>query len=75
MPATSMYVRITSPIEDRDAKEMYDRFMTEGCCHVSLESIPMGLLCDAKEVKTNYVLTLEITNPKAIEYIRSLQMS
>jgi hypothetical protein len=68
-----MYVRITSPLEDENAREMYDRFKSWGRCPFSVEKVPMGHLRDAKEDDGCYVLTVEITNPVAIEYIRQLQ--
>jgi len=73
MQTQSLFVRITSPREDKDASGMYHEFVTYGRCNFELENIPMGVLRDAQEDDANYVLTVEITNPVAIKYIRSLQ--
>jgi hypothetical protein len=68
-----MYVRITSPVEDNEAKRMYNMFKQEGRCPVTLEDVHMGVLRDAREEGGNYVLTVEITNLAAIRYLRSMQ--
>ncbi len=73
MQAQTMLVRITSPREDKDASGMYHDFVTYGHCDFELGNIPMGVLRDAKEEEASYVLTVEITNPVAIKYIRSLR--
>lgn len=73
MENRSLLVRITSPREDSDASGMYHEFVTYGHCNFELGNIPMGVLRDAKEDGGSYVLTVEITNPVAIKYIRSLR--
>jgi hypothetical protein len=73
MQTQSLFVRITSPLEDKDASDMYDEFTTYGHCDFQLENIPMGVLRDAQKDGTNYILTVEITNPVAIRYIHSLR--
>lgn len=73
MEKQSLLVRITSPMEDKEASGMYHEFMTNGHCNFELCQIPMGVLLDAREEGTSYVLTVEITNPVAIRYIRSLR--
>lgn len=73
MQTQSLLVRITSPREDKDASGMYHEFVTYGHCDFELENVPVGVLRDAKEDGGNYVLTVEITNPLAIGYIRSLR--
>ena len=73
MEKCSLLVRITSPVEDEDASSMYHEFLTYGHCDFELGQIPMGVLRDAREEGASYVLTVEITNPVAIRYIRSLR--
>ena len=73
MEKHSLLVRITSPMEDKDASGMYHEFVTYGHCDFELGQIPMGVLRDAREDGASYVLTVEITNPLAIKYIRSLR--
>jgi hypothetical protein len=73
MQTQSLLVRITSPRGDEDASEMYHDFVTYGHCDFELGNIPMGVLRDAKENDAGYVLTVEITNPVAVKYIRSLR--
>jgi len=73
MEKHSLLVRITSPVEDKEASGMYHEFMTRGHCNFERGRIPMGVLLDAREEGTSYVLTVEITNPVAIQYIRSLR--
>jgi hypothetical protein len=69
----SLFVRITSPVEDKDASGMYHQFVTFGRCDFELGRISMGVLRDARMDGGSYVLTVEITNPLAIRYIRSLR--
>ncbi|MDW5562337.1 MAG: hypothetical protein SA339_03850 [Methanomassiliicoccus sp.] len=73
MQQQSLLVRITSPQGDEDARGMYHQFVTYGHCDFELDDIPMGVLRNAEEDGTNYILTVEITNPLAIRYIRSLR--
>ena len=73
MQTQSLLVRITSPLGDEDASGMYHDFVTYGHCDFELGNIPMGVLRDAQEDGASYVLTVEITNPVAVKYIRSLR--
>jgi hypothetical protein len=67
-----MIVRIKSHRGDASAKRMYDRFRADGYCPFAHEDFLMGFLRDAREIESGYLLTVEVTNPQAINYIRSL---
>jgi hypothetical protein len=67
-----MIVRIKSHLKDASARRMYERFRADGYCPFAHEDFLMGFLRDAREDATGFILTVEVTNPQAISYIRSL---
>ncbi len=66
-----MLVRIFSTSSDTYAKEMYRRFRSNGPCPYGDDEFIMGMVTDVEESMGGFVLTVEITNPTAIEYLRS----
>jgi len=67
-----MIVRITANLTDPTAKHLYKQFHEEGYAPWGNEEILMGFVRDAVLTPKNYVITVDVTNPQAIDYIYSL---
>lgn len=66
---TIVLVRITSSRSNLTARVWYLRFKAEKNCSFGSEDFVMGLLRDAREEEDRIVLTVEVTNPIAQEYL------
>lgn len=60
-------------MDDMFALGMYERFKEQGYCPFGSPNELIGFLRDAKETKEGYVFMVEITNPKAIEYLVQME--
>lgn len=67
-----MIVRITANLTDPTAQQLYKRFHEEGYAAWGNEEILMGFVRDAVILPKAYLITVDVTNPQAIEYINSL---
>lgn len=68
-----MIIRLTSSIEDEAAKEMYEKFTLEGYCPFGTEGCVMGFVKDAKKGREEYLLTIEVIDPAAFDYMKELE--
>ncbi len=68
-----MLVHLTSPRTDKLAREMMERFRADGYCPFGNDDFLIGFIKDAQEVGDEIVLTIEVTNPSAVEYLLSLK--
>lgn len=66
-----MLVRIISTSSDTYAKDLYRRFRSNGPCPYGDGEFIMGTVKDVEERAGGFVFTVEITNPAAVEYLRS----
>jgi hypothetical protein len=67
-----MIVRITANLTDPSAQELYRRFHEDGFAPWGNEEILMGFVKNAVLTPKSYVITVDVTNPQAINYIYSL---
>ncbi|MDW5562331.1 MAG: hypothetical protein SA339_03820 [Methanomassiliicoccus sp.] len=67
-----MIVRIKANLSDRSAQELYKKFHEEGYAPWGNEDILMGFVRGAERTGKKYVITVDVTNPQAIDYILSL---
>ncbi len=68
-----MYVRIVSPLKDKAAQEMYEKFTLEGYCPFGPEEMTMGFIADARKGDDGYVLKVEVVDAAAFEYMKELE--
>lgn len=67
-----MIVRITANLTDPTAQELYRKFHAEGYAPWGSDEILMGFVRDAVLTPEKYLITVDVTNPQAIDYIFSL---
>ncbi len=67
-----MIVRITANLTDPSAQELFRKFHEDGYAPWGNEEILMGFVKDAVLTQKNYIITVDVTNPQAIDYIFSL---
>jgi hypothetical protein len=68
-----MIVRITANLSDPSAQDLYRRFHEDGYAPWGNDEILMGFVKDAVLTSNNYIITVDVTNPQAIDYIHSLE--
>ncbi len=67
-----MFVRITSSSSNLAARVWCKRFKTDRNCSFGFDDFTMGYLRDAREEDDRIILTVEITNPVAKEYLMQM---
>jgi hypothetical protein len=67
-----MIVRITANLTDPSAQGLYKKFHEEGYAPWGNEEILMGFVKNAELTPKKYIITVDVTNPQAIDYIHSL---
>lgn len=68
-------MRITANLSDPSAQDLYRKFHEDGYAPWGNDEILMGFVKDAVLASNKYVITVDVTNPQAIDYINSLQAS
>jgi hypothetical protein len=66
-------IRIISPIQDKLAEEMYERFTVEGYCPFGTDGLTMGFIADAKKSLEGYILKVEVVDTSTFEYMKELE--
>ncbi len=67
-----VFVRITSSSSNLAARVWCKRFKTDRNCSFGFDNFMMGFLRDAREEDDKIILTVEITNPLAKQYLIEL---
>ncbi len=67
-----MIVRITANLNDPTAQQLYRQFHEDGYAPWGNEEILMGFVKEAVMTPKAYLITVDVTNPQAIDYIFSL---
>lgn len=66
-----MLVRIYSSSSDSHAKDLHQRFRSNGPCPYGHSEFIIGMVKDVEERTGGFVFLVEITNPAAVEYLRA----